>query len=199
MRRRVDLVRTDVSEERIAVCSHLLTLVPRSRILLPWRWRWYVLPKRRFTQHLHGTTSQMTAFFTSIYIYAIYKRFYEISRLGKLLSCRIYERNRISTWCVRSYRQCTYRTRLSGKINFASWRWIRSKNKWPATGSCSTTCCQLQSKGGRTPTASRQASRHEIKAALVLHSRFRLESAHRSSTCLRLITSSLVDDMTSCR
>jgi hypothetical protein len=31
----------------------------------------------------------------------------------------------------------------------------------------------------------------------LLHSWFRLESAHRSSTCLRLITSSLVDDMTS--
>jgi hypothetical protein len=43
---RVDLVWTD--------CSHLLTLVPRSRIFLPWRWRRYVPPKRRFTQDLHG-------------------------------------------------------------------------------------------------------------------------------------------------
>jgi hypothetical protein len=55
----------------------------------------------------------------------------------------------------------------------------------------------LTPKGGRTPTASRQASRHEIKDAVLLHSWFRLESAHRSSTCLRLITSSLVDDTTS--
>jgi hypothetical protein len=48
-------------------------------------------------------------------------------------------------------------------------------------------------KGGRTSTA----SRHETKDAVLLHSWFRHESAHRSSTCLRLITSSLVDDMTS--
>jgi hypothetical protein len=41
----------------------LLTLVPRSRIFLPWRWRRYVPPKRRFTQDLHGATSQKTAFF----------------------------------------------------------------------------------------------------------------------------------------
>jgi hypothetical protein len=46
-----------------AVCSHLLTLVPRSRIFLPWRWRRYVPPKSRFTQDLHGATSQKTAFF----------------------------------------------------------------------------------------------------------------------------------------
>jgi hypothetical protein len=32
------------------VCSHLLTLVPRSPIFLPWRWRRYVPPKRRFEQ-----------------------------------------------------------------------------------------------------------------------------------------------------
>jgi hypothetical protein len=53
------------------------------------------------------------------------------------------------------------------------------------------------SKSGRTPAASRQASRHETEDAVLLHLSFRLESAHRSSTCLRLITSSLVDDMTS--
>jgi hypothetical protein len=32
-------------------------------IFLPWRWRWYVPPKRRFTQDLHCATSQKTAFF----------------------------------------------------------------------------------------------------------------------------------------
>jgi hypothetical protein len=46
------------------VCSHMHTLVPRSRIFLPWKWRRHVPLKRRFTQHLHGTTSQKTAFFT---------------------------------------------------------------------------------------------------------------------------------------
>jgi hypothetical protein len=47
-----------------AICSPLLTLVPRSRIFLPWRWRRYVPPKRRFIQDLHGATSQKTAFFS---------------------------------------------------------------------------------------------------------------------------------------
>jgi hypothetical protein len=45
-------------------CAHLLTLVPPSRIFLPWRWRRYGLPKRRFNRpHLHGATPQKTAFF----------------------------------------------------------------------------------------------------------------------------------------
>jgi hypothetical protein len=49
------------------VCLQLLTLV-RSRIssfplLLPWRWRRYVPPKRRLTQYVHGAKSQKTAFF----------------------------------------------------------------------------------------------------------------------------------------
>jgi hypothetical protein len=34
-----------------------------SRIFLSWRWRRYVPPKRRFTQELHGATSQKSAFF----------------------------------------------------------------------------------------------------------------------------------------
>jgi hypothetical protein len=46
------------------VCSHLLTLGPCWRIFLPRRWRRYVPPKRRFTQYLHGVTSQKTEFFT---------------------------------------------------------------------------------------------------------------------------------------
>jgi hypothetical protein len=42
----------------------MLTLVLRSRIFLPWRWRRYDSPKRRFNRpHLHGATSQKTAFF----------------------------------------------------------------------------------------------------------------------------------------
>jgi hypothetical protein len=55
---------TSVSRLLQTVCSYLLTLVPRSRIFLPWRWRRYVPPKRRFTQDLHGATSQKTAFFS---------------------------------------------------------------------------------------------------------------------------------------
>jgi hypothetical protein len=42
---------------------YLLTLLPRSRVFLPWRWKRYVPPKRRFTQELHGATSQKTASF----------------------------------------------------------------------------------------------------------------------------------------
>jgi hypothetical protein len=56
-----------------SVCSNLLTLVPRSRIFLPWRWRRYVPPKHRFTQHLHCATSQKTEFFKNIFvIYSFY-------------------------------------------------------------------------------------------------------------------------------
>jgi hypothetical protein len=44
-------------------CSHLLTLVPRLWIFVPWMWRRYVPPKRRLTQDLHSATSQKTAFF----------------------------------------------------------------------------------------------------------------------------------------
>jgi hypothetical protein len=43
--------------------SHLPTLIPRSRIFLPWMCRRYFPPKRRVTQDLHGATSQKTAFF----------------------------------------------------------------------------------------------------------------------------------------
>jgi hypothetical protein len=46
-----------------SVCSHPLTLVHRSRICIPSRWRRYVPPKRRFTQDLHSDTSQKTTFF----------------------------------------------------------------------------------------------------------------------------------------
>jgi hypothetical protein len=77
---RVDLEWTDVSEERIAPifrveksasekpaleggCSHLLTMIPRSRIFLPWKRSRYLPPKRRLTQHIHSVTSQKTAFF----------------------------------------------------------------------------------------------------------------------------------------
>jgi hypothetical protein len=39
-------------------CNHLLSLVLNSQIFLPWRWKRYVPPKRRFTQDLHSATSQ---------------------------------------------------------------------------------------------------------------------------------------------
>jgi hypothetical protein len=47
------------------VCSHLLTLIPRSRIFLPWRCRRYIPPKKsvhtRTTRH--HIPPQKTAFF----------------------------------------------------------------------------------------------------------------------------------------
>jgi hypothetical protein len=46
-----------------SVCSHLLTLVPRWRIFIPWRWRLYVPPKRRLTQDRHSVTPQKTTSF----------------------------------------------------------------------------------------------------------------------------------------
>jgi hypothetical protein len=61
----------DVAQCRSCV-SHLLTLVPRSLIFLPWRWRRYVPPKRRFTQYLYGATSQKTAFFNFSQSHQVY-------------------------------------------------------------------------------------------------------------------------------
>jgi hypothetical protein len=43
--------------------SHLLMLVPHSWIFLSWRWGRYIPPKQKFTQDLHGATSQKMAFF----------------------------------------------------------------------------------------------------------------------------------------
>jgi hypothetical protein len=37
--------------------------VQARRFLLPWWWKWYVPPKCRFLQRLHGVTSQNTTFF----------------------------------------------------------------------------------------------------------------------------------------
>jgi hypothetical protein len=54
---RVDLVWTDVSEERIAS-----TGATCSWIFLPWRWRQYIPPKRRFTQDLHATSQKTVSF-----------------------------------------------------------------------------------------------------------------------------------------
>jgi hypothetical protein len=83
MLRRMDLVRTDVSEElsasiirgtrigdlgtTLAVTSNRrrLTLFLAHRFLSPWRWRRYVPPKRRFLLEPHGVTSQKTQFFKS--------------------------------------------------------------------------------------------------------------------------------------
>jgi hypothetical protein len=53
-----------------SVCSHLLTLVHRSRIFLLWRWRRYFPPKRRLKQDLHSATSQKTSFFNMSSMYA---------------------------------------------------------------------------------------------------------------------------------
>jgi hypothetical protein len=81
---RVTLVRTDVSEERIASIirltrigelgttlgvisnrSTLLTLFLAHRFLSTWWWSRYVPPKRRFLQESRGITSQKKAFFVS--------------------------------------------------------------------------------------------------------------------------------------
>jgi hypothetical protein len=68
MWRRVDIVLTDVSEEHIASIFRVAAVTCSRwffahRILIPWRWRWYIALKRRLTQYLHGLTSQKTAFF----------------------------------------------------------------------------------------------------------------------------------------
>jgi hypothetical protein len=48
---------------RSVICSHLLTLVPRWRIYLPWSWRLYLPPKCRLRQKPRDVTSQKTTFF----------------------------------------------------------------------------------------------------------------------------------------
>jgi hypothetical protein len=67
-----------------SICSHLLTLFPRSRIFLPWRWRRYFPPKRRFTQDLHGATSEKTVFFIRL------PSFLLLSKLN-MISYRIFD------------------------------------------------------------------------------------------------------------
>jgi hypothetical protein len=104
--------------------SHLLTLVPRSRIFLPWRWRRYVLLKRRLTRDLHGATSQKSAFFLPLLIYffclvswwaelmiqniAVYfseksVRFYQATRCDTVMN--------VATWHPELLREGSYRYR----------------------------------------------------------------------------------------
>jgi hypothetical protein len=65
----VDLVRTDVLEERIASIFRVEKYSSKEPAwaggssFQPWRWRRYIPPKRQFTQDLHGVTSQKTVFF----------------------------------------------------------------------------------------------------------------------------------------
>jgi hypothetical protein len=53
----------DVVPCRSWVASHLLTLVPRMWIFLPWRWWRFIPLKRWFTQDLYSATSQKMTFF----------------------------------------------------------------------------------------------------------------------------------------
>jgi hypothetical protein len=59
---RVDLVRTDDSEERAAFTFKVKILRAKKIVSsLLTVWRPHVAPKRRFLQDLHGATSQKTA------------------------------------------------------------------------------------------------------------------------------------------
>jgi hypothetical protein len=73
-------------------CSHLLMMVPRSRIFLPWRCRRYIPPKRQFTQDMHSATSQKTAFFELLFVNVIIKWYIEtlkyILSVGRMWSRR---------------------------------------------------------------------------------------------------------------
>jgi hypothetical protein len=59
---RVDVVLTDVSEERIASIFRVEEKRRKSTSEEP-ACRQYIPPKRRLTHYLHGATSQKTAFF----------------------------------------------------------------------------------------------------------------------------------------
>jgi hypothetical protein len=79
---------TDVSEDRITCIFKVLgqadtfcTLISCLVDFRTWRWRWFVLPKRRFTYGLHGGISQeMVTFNEDLY------RFKCLSDTVKLLS-----------------------------------------------------------------------------------------------------------------
>jgi hypothetical protein len=51
-----------------SVCSHLLTLVPHSRIFLPWRWWRYVPRKHQFTQELHVPHPRTILYYSNYYL-----------------------------------------------------------------------------------------------------------------------------------
>jgi hypothetical protein len=73
---RLHLYGRKIRERGTNVKIHLLlTLFLCSRIFLPWRLRRYVLPKCRFTQDLHGATSQKTAFFL---LFELFFRKYDV-------------------------------------------------------------------------------------------------------------------------
>jgi hypothetical protein len=97
------------------VCSHLLTLVPRSRIFLPWRWRRYIPQKRRLTQDLHGATSQKTTFYTVYNLSQISVQgyicllciFLTTGCLGKYLDRREMKWQEVGGNCIMSFIACT--------------------------------------------------------------------------------------------
>jgi hypothetical protein len=83
-----------------SVCSHMLTLVPRSRILLPWRR--YVPPKRRLMQDLHSAKSQKTTLFSNqiLCIFSILSPHLIASELPRILgTLQLFQRSKgICQW-----------------------------------------------------------------------------------------------------
>jgi hypothetical protein len=67
----------DVAPCRSCVNRHLLTLVPRSRIFLPWKWRWYVLPKLR--SHKIYTAPHPRRRYSVVCIVSFFRAFFPLS------------------------------------------------------------------------------------------------------------------------
>jgi hypothetical protein len=75
----------------------LLTLVFRSRIFLPWRWRQYDRPKRRFNPlHLHGATHQKTAFFIVTAVKTSNLSLYKVLEITAIIN------SEVNSWFPRS-------------------------------------------------------------------------------------------------
>jgi hypothetical protein len=143
MWRRVSLVRTDASEERIASIirvtrigelgttlavtsdrstlwkgkKNLRSVLPlflAGRFLSPWWWRRYVPQKRRFLEEPHGVTSQTTEFFIVTAVKTSYLRNYVlVSNFINVNSSR----HIVSLGIF-----CPYLL-LQGKITYKSYKW----------------------------------------------------------------------------
>jgi hypothetical protein len=124
MWRHVDLLWTDFTDERI-----LLTLVPRSRIFLLWRWRRYVPPKRRFTQDVHGATSQKTAFFKDIpgFFHVMRTNFEHRFKLQPIVLISQHQAGWSNSIVLDSYSVCAqFQYLLSYMLPWLTFPWISS-------------------------------------------------------------------------
>jgi hypothetical protein len=110
---------------------HLFMLVPRSQIFLPWIWRQHDPMKRRFTQDLHGATSQKKAFFTVTTVKTSNPNI-------ELSACQYF-----SSHTIKIIQPSEEQNKLEGRYALMTWYWSKLV-LWILyeTFSCYTLCCQ---------------------------------------------------------